>query len=119
MNRLLVGDRDDDEQARDEQRDGVGQVSGGGTGQHEDEQDLLGRIGDGRHGVGGEDGERRGFAEAFVAGLSQRHRRADEQPLEEGHSHVTRLYSCAARATDYPEDFYELFTRSVAFLTLA
>ena len=49
---------------------------------HEDEQDLLGRVRGGRDGVGGEDRERRGAAEALVVLLGAGDRRPDDQSLQ-------------------------------------
>src|SRR5207247_5819787 len=46
------------------------------------------RVGDGRERVGGEDGERDPLAQPLVAGLGQRHRRADEHTLQQRESHA-------------------------------
>ena len=53
-----------------------------GAQDREDEQDLLGGVGDRRDGVGGEDGERGLLAQPFVLETVARERAADEQPLE-------------------------------------
>ena len=88
VDRLLVGDRDDRQQPGDGERDRNRQVKRGRAGQDQDEQDLFRRVGDRRERVGRKHGERDPLAQALVVRLGERHRRADEGPLEERESHA-------------------------------
>src|SRR5262249_35780945 len=117
VDRLLIRNRHDDEQAGDRHRDGVGQMRGGSPREHEDEKNFFGRIGHRRQRVRRKDGQRDGLAETLVAGLSQGHWSTDEHAFEKADPHVTRLYSAGARSTESRESFYGFFTRSPAILS--
>ena len=72
MDGLLVGDGDDREKAGNRERDGDGEMGGRRAREHEDKQDLLGRVGHGGERVGGEHGEGHGLREPLVPRLGRR-----------------------------------------------
>ena len=78
---LLVRQRDDHQQHDDRDRDGESESRRGGPGQHEGEQDLLGRICGGRDGVGGEDRERELLGEPLLQLLGRGDRPSQKKPL--------------------------------------
>ena len=130
MDRLLVRDRDDREQRGDGERDRDREVQRGGAGQHQDEEDLLRRVGDGGQRVGRKHGECDPLAQALMTRLGERHRRADENALQERDSHAdsarTRMSlksspRSQASGVDAPRrvNFYEILTLPLGLLTLS
>ena len=80
--RLSVRDDDDREQRRDSDRDGENQVDRRGGGGDEDDHRGLGRVGDRRQRVRGEDRKREGLREQCLLELPRGHRPADNRPLQ-------------------------------------
>jgi hypothetical protein len=108
VDRLLVGDDDDDQQRGDGECDRHRQVDRGGAGEHQDQQDLLGGVGHRGHRIGREHRQRDPLAEAFVPGLRQRHRRPHEPAFHERDAHTRlRCYADASPAGPSPRIFME------------
>src|SRR3989338_9809265 len=85
--RLPVRADDDGDQDRDGAPDGKRVAQRDRARQDQHEEDLLGRVRDGRQRVGREGRERGGLAESFVSLLCGRERSADEEAFQlfEGH----------------------------------
>lgn len=82
MDRLSIGHDDDghDDDDRDPHPDRVQDRQR--PGQCQGEEDLVGGVGDGGEGVGGEDRQCDAFGQQLVAHGVGAHRATDEQPLE-------------------------------------
>ena len=68
--------------------DGRGEVRGGGAGQHQNQENLLGGVGDRGERVRGKDREGDPLVEPLVPRLRQRHRRPDHPALQQQQSHT-------------------------------
>ena len=84
---LAIRAGDDGDQEADRDADGHRIAERGGAREHQDEQDLLGRVGDGGQGVRREHRERASLGQPLVSGLSRRERPADEDLLERADFH--------------------------------
>ena len=82
VNRLPIRDGDDDQQAGDARRDGKSVAQGREATGREREQNLVGRVGHRRKGVGGEDGQGDGFGDPLMDDLGGRQGIPQENPLE-------------------------------------
>jgi hypothetical protein len=79
---LAVREHHDQQQQGDQHGDGLTEAEGTGTADHQDPQHLFGGVGDGRQGIGGQDGESAQQAKAMVFSVIRRDRAADDQPLQ-------------------------------------
>src|SRR2546427_585041 len=98
VDRLPVGAHDDRNQDRDGDGDGERVAQRDAPGENQDQEDFLGRVRHRGERVGGEDGERRGLAEALVPLLRGRERGADGEPLQTVQAH--RVNSTPAGTSD-------------------
>jgi hypothetical protein len=64
-------------------------VRSGRAGQYQDQENLLGGVGDRGERVRREDGERDALGEPLVSRLRQRHRRSDDPALQQRQSHTS------------------------------
>jgi hypothetical protein len=94
-------------------------VRSGRAGQHQDQENLLGGVGDGGERIRREDRERDALGEPLVSRLRQRHRRPDEPALQQRQSHTPSMLRRMRMAGARAPDFYVIFTSPAGVLTSA
>ena len=82
VDRLSIGEHDDQQNGGDDERDRAGRAKRRGAGQHQHAQDFFGGVGHRRERVGREDREADWPRQPLVVGELRRDRLADDQPLD-------------------------------------
>jgi hypothetical protein len=82
---LAVRDDDNRQEQGDAKRDRQRITESGAAGEDQNQENLFGRVRHRRQQVGREHRQRDRLAQPFVPRLGQRHRRADQQPLDRLH----------------------------------